>query len=78
MSTGEFTGGQAQLGALANAQIDIIESRANAIASELFATSASLQEEDAGSSHRALVHRLNAAAASVQALAAPARQLRAM
>jgi hypothetical protein len=76
MEIGEPGEVQVQRGLAADAQIDVIASRAQAIASELFATSADLRSGDARMSQEALAHRLNAAAASVQALAAPTIQLR--
>jgi hypothetical protein len=76
MATDESREGQVQRGSAADAQIDVIASRAQAIASELFATSADMQAGEARMSQEALAHRLNAAAASVQALAAPTIQLR--
>jgi len=77
MAMGESGEGQIRRGSAVDAQIDVIASRAQAIASELFATSADLQEAgEASMSRGALAHRLNAAAASIQALAAPTIQLR--
>jgi hypothetical protein len=77
MAEDESGNGRAPFSVAADAQIDVIASRAHAIASELFATSASLQGANASESSLAtLSHRLNAMAASVQALAAPAIQMR--
>ena len=77
MATSDSGEEQIRKGSAVDAQIDVIASRAQAIASELFATSAELEEAgETKVSGRVLAHRLNAAAASVQALAAPTIQLR--
>ena len=77
MATSESRESHIPRGSAADAQIDVIAARAQAIASELFATSADLRTEGgARMSQEALAHRLNAAASSVQALAAPTIQLR--
>jgi hypothetical protein len=78
MANGESGAGEFRRGSAADAQLDIIAARAQAIASELFATSAALRDGSEGveGSREVLAHRLNAHAASIQALAAPTIQLR--
>lgn len=78
MATGESGREEADT-SLAGTQVDLIASRVEAITHQLRASSASLRGEGRGEklASRALLtaHELSAAAANLQALAAPTRQL---
>lgn len=62
----------------ADAQLDVISSRARSIASDLFAISASIRESSGTDITSSLEHRINSAAESALALAAPPPQLRSL